>query len=47
MLSPNSKNNTTSFECIICFEPINVQEACECLECEVAICMNDCLSIEQ
>ena len=47
MLTKASKESNTAFECIICLEPINVQDACECLECEVAICAKCCQQLER
>ena len=44
-LEPSHKN-TVSFECIICYEHLDLNTASECLECEVAICRNDCSILE-
>lgn len=39
--------NTVSFECVICYELLDLATASECLECEVAICRKDCQILEQ
>jgi len=45
-LAPEHRD-TISFECIICYELLDLNTACECLECEVAICRHDCQILEQ
>ena len=28
-------------ECLVCHKPLDLEDACECIECEVAICTAD------
>ena len=37
----SDSNKMVVFECGVCKEPLNVDAACECLECEMAVCKPD------
>jgi len=41
----SDSDKTVNFECCVCMDPIDIDSACECLECEVAICKKDYESI--
>ena len=46
-LAGEPSNSHTGFECVVCYEALDLDTACECLECEVAICKKDCELIEK
>ena len=36
-----------AFSCLVCNRPLDLEESCECLECEVAICAADHETLSQ
>ena len=46
LVRDNKADNKVSFECIICFEPLDLDTATECIKCEVAICKKDKIKLE-